>query len=133
MTMAHSVENITVTDVALTHIDPESFTDVESSMETVRFAIVLNTAPPEGWVTVFHTLYDRATMKIRPPVEVIGDRLWIDFLPRYEEDLQDYIGVLRGLIKLTNDDVKFSSEISAGIHADSKKQEFRHRLLSLTV
>ena len=133
MTMAHSIAEIVLTEVVLDHIDPDSFTDVESSPETVRFAIVLNTSPSEGWVTVFHTLYDRVDTPIRPPVEVLGDRLWVDYLPRYENELQDFIELLRGVAVLTNDDIKLTSEISAGIHADAKKQEFRQRLLSLKV
>ena len=133
MTMAHSVEDIVLTEIDLLQIDPNSFTDVESSPETVRFSIVLTSTPAPGWVTVFHTLYDNARLIIRPPVEVIDDRLWIDFLPRYESNLQDYINQLRGVAKLTNDDMRHSSEISAGIHADEKKQEFRQRLLSVKV
>jgi hypothetical protein len=133
MTMAHSVEDIVLTEIDLLEIDQSSFTDVESSPETVRFSIILTSAPSPGWVTVFHTLYDKARLIIRPPVEVIEDRLWIDFLPRYEKDLQAYINQLRGVAKLTNDDMKHSSEISAGIHADANKQEFRQRLLSLKI
>ena len=133
MTLAHSIEQIVLTEVQLVRIDPESFTDVESSPETVRFAIVLNTTPSEGWVTVFHTLYGRVKAVIHPPVEVIENKIWVDFLPRYENDLQNFIGVLRGLAALTNDDVKLSSEISAGIHADTTKQAFRQRLLSIEV
>ena len=133
MTLAHRVEQIVLTEIELVRIDPESFTDVESSPETVRFAIVLNTTPSDGWITVLHTLYSRVKATIHPPVEVIADRIWIDYLPRYENELQDFIGVLRGLAILTNQDVKLSSEISAGIHADATKQAFRQRLLSIEV
>jgi hypothetical protein len=133
MTMAHSVEDIALTEIDLLQIDSASFADVESSPETVRFAIILTSAPSEGWITVFHTLYDRARLTINPPVEVVEDRLWIDFLPRYEKELQTYLNQLRGLAKLTNDDMRHTSEISAGLHADAKKQEFRQRLLAVKI
>lgn len=131
ITEAQTDAKIAAVPIQFKEIDGNSFCDVEGSPEALRFAIVLTSSPSAEWNTVFHTLYTKFAGTVHPPVEAIADRLWIDYLPRYEQELNEYIGQLRAIVEMVNDEMRQTAEIAAGFEHDERKTKFKDIVMNL--
>ena len=91
-----------VKNIKLLNIDASDLQDVEDIPEAVRFSVVLSDPPSTIWVQEFDTAYGMLHHPIKPPFEVLQDRIWISFLPRYTKDLQAYINFLKIVVERAN-------------------------------
>jgi len=91
-----------VKPIKLMNVDTDNLQDVEDIPEAVQFAVVLSDEPSSIWVQEFGTAYGMLHHPIKPPFDVVKDRLWVSFLPRYASDLQAYVDFLKAVVDRAN-------------------------------
>lgn len=116
--------------IAMRSIDVEDLQDVEDIPEAVRFSVVLDSEPTAVWIQEFVTAYGLLHYAIKPPVEVVGDRIWISYLPRYANELQPYINFLKSVIDRANTEEKRTLQMHEH-DSTGQKAQFRERLKEL--
>lgn len=97
--------------VELERIDYDYLRDVDDIPEAVEFSIIASHEPSDTWITEFDTAYHAMHNPIKPPVSIIGNRLWISYLPRYSADLPNYINFILRVVNVANDEEKRSLTI----------------------
>ena len=116
-----------VKPISAVRVDADDLQDVEDIPEAVRFSIQLDHEPSGTWVQEFVSAYGLLHYAIKPPVEVIGDRLWISFLPRYGNELQAYVNFLKNVIDRANIEERRTLQMHEHDNSGQKAQ-FRERL-----
>jgi len=91
-----------VKSIRLLSVDADDLQDVDEIPEAIRFSVVLTDAPSSIWIHEFGTAYELLHHPIKPPFDVIGNRIWISFLPRYSKDLQAYVDFLKAVVERSN-------------------------------
>lgn len=124
-------EELTV--VRLREIDTEHLDDAEDNPEAVEFNVLLSGTPSEAWKQEFEQAYRQTPYTLKPPVEVIADRMRITFLPRYASELQGYFQYLALILARANDELKRTMDIQASHTQDERRAEFRRALQRITL
>jgi hypothetical protein len=119
-----------VKPILLQRVDTDDLQDVDDIPEAVRFSVILDGEPSPTWVQEFVTAYALIHYAIKPPVEVIGDRIWIAYLPRYANDLQPYLNFLKTVVERANFEERRTLEMHEHDNTGPKAQ-FRERLKAL--
>jgi hypothetical protein len=92
-------------------IDLDSLEEAEENYEAVAFDIILSGPPQEKWIEEFDIAYRTMPFDIKPPAEVIGDRLRVEYMPRYGDELQEYIDYLKLVLERVEEEVDKSESI----------------------
>ena len=121
--MPHEIPEITFQTIDLDNIE-----DVEENNEAFQFDIVLNQTPPDEWAREFEYLYRIGPHVIKPPVELVGDRLRIVFLPRYGSSLQGFLDFLATVVHHATEEARRTLEIRASESKERRRREFREVL-----
>ncbi len=122
-----------IPDIQLTGIDLDSIDDAEENAESVVFDITLSGHPTASWEEEFEYLYASTTFGIKPPVEIVDDRLRVHYLPRYQDDLQRYLNFLAGIAHLATAEARRTEEIKTRDEQENRKRQFREVLARVTV
>ncbi|MDR3710994.1 MAG: hypothetical protein P4L33_22050 [Capsulimonadaceae bacterium] len=117
-----------VPEVEIVHVDLDSIDDDEENAEAIQFDMVLSAHPTARWIEEFDILYQRRPFSIKPPVNVIQDRLRVHFLPRYTTELQSFIDFLDGVVRQATDEARQTEQIKTHEEQEKKKKEFREVL-----
>lgn len=119
-------EEITV--VRLREIDTEHLDDAEDNPEAVDFHVLLSATPSEPWIQEFEQAYRQNPYTLKPPIEVVEDRMRITFLPRYASELEGYFKFLALMLARANDELKRTADIQASSTQEQRRAEFRRAL-----
>jgi len=122
-----------MTVVRLREIDTEHLDDAEDNPEAVDFTVLLTTTPSEPWTQEFEQAYRQTPYTLKPPIEVVGDRMKITFLPRYANELEGYFKFLALIIMRANDELRRTAEIQASSTQEQRRAEFRRALQRVTL
>ena len=93
---------------------------------TLGFYVRLSRDPGAEWVVEFHAAYDTARYPGKPPVTYRGDTLCVAYLPRYADELPDFLKFLSGVVRETNQAVELRN--SALPDEEKEKADFRAKL-----
>lgn len=119
--------------IAMAAIDFDSLAESQDNHEAVQFDILLTSTPDSKWVDEFEIAYRTMPYSIKPPVEVVGDRLRVAFLPRYDRDIQGYIEYLKTVMRKADTEVDLSESISQRGNRPEKIELFRQTLKNVRV
>ena len=120
-----------VPEIDLVSIDLNSIGDSDDNAEAIVFDVVLNFQPSAQWTEEFEILYQRTPFAIKPPVTVEGDRLRVSFLPRYQQDLQQFIDFLAQTAHLATAETRRTEMIKRDDSKEDRKKEFRNVLAKI--
>src|SRR5579863_10051325 len=95
-----------IPEIVFKAIDLENIEDVEENAEAFQFDIILNQTPPIEWAHEFEYLYRIGPHVIKPPVELVEDRLRIVFLPRYNDNLQGFLDFLATVVHHSTEEAR---------------------------
>lgn len=118
-------------DVHMKEIDLDSIEDVEQSDEAVQFIVRLSDIPSQEWMAEFFYLYEREPHTIKPPIEIEDDVMHIQFLPRYDEELQDFLDFVGEICRRASEEAELTLAIQASEEKDMRKREFREFLATM--
>lgn len=121
-----------VKEIRLVRVDADDLQDVEDIPEAIRFAIILSSPASTIWVHEFGEAYELLHHPIKPPFEVIGDRIWISFLPRYCKDLQPFVDFLKAVVERANFEERRTIQMHEHDNA-SDKSKLRDVLRALRI
>lgn len=121
------------TIVRLREIDTEHLDDAEDNPEAVEFTVLLTQAPSVPWTQEFEQAYRQTPYTLKPPLEVMGDRMKITFLPRYASELEAYFKFLALIVARANDEIKRTASIQASDTQEQRRAEFRRALQRVTL
>lgn len=93
---------------------------------TFGFYVRLSRDPGEEWAVEFHTAYDTARYPGKPPITYRGDTLCVFYLPRYADELGQYLQFLGGIVRETNHAVDLRNR--ALPDEEKEKTDFRAKL-----
>jgi len=124
-------EELTV--IRLREIDTEHLDDAEDNPEAVEFTVLLSGTPSAPWNQEFEQAYRQTPYTLKPPVEVVGDRLKITFLPRYASEMDAFFKFLALMIARANDELRRTSEIQASHSQEQRRADFRRALERVTL
>jgi hypothetical protein len=120
-----------IPDIYFKTIEIESVESVEDNPEAVTFDISLTSTPPPHWLEEFVYLYGRAQFGLKPPIEIIGDKMHIMYLPRYSDDLQGFVYFLGDILVQSTKEARRTIEISQTDEKQRVKSEFQESLSKL--
>lgn len=121
----------TVTAVRMTAIDADNLGDVDDNPEAVQFAVKLSGVPPPGWTAEFEPLYAAAPLAPKPPVAVEGDTLQVIYLPRYTDQLPQFLETLGRVVSQTNAELVKTHDMKTSDAREQRKAEFSKALKQL--
>ncbi len=116
------------TIVRLRAIDTERLDDAEDNPEAIEFNVLFSSAPSEPWKQEFEQAYRQTPYTLKPPIEVVEDRLKITFLPRYASELEGYFQFLALIVARANDELRRTADIQASHTQEQRRAEFRRAL-----
>ena len=93
---------------------------------TLGFYVRLSRDPGAEWAVEFNAAYESARYPGKPPVTYRGDTLCVFYLPRYADDLPNYLKFLLGIVRETNHSVDLRNR--ALPDEEKEKTEFRAKL-----
>src|SRR5579862_437940 len=117
-----------IPEIVFKSIDLENIEDVEENNEAFQFDILLNQTPPDEWAREFEYLYRIGPHVIKPPVELVDDRLRIVFLPRYADSLQAFLDFLATVVHHATEEARRTLEIRSSDYKEYRRNEFRQIL-----
>jgi hypothetical protein len=121
--MAHEIPEITFKSIDLDNIE-----DVEENAEAFQFDVLLSQVPPPEWAHEFDYLYRIGPYVIKPPVELVDDRLKVIFLPRYSDNLQGFLDFLATVVHHSTEEARRTIEIRSSDSKERRRQDFRQTL-----
>lgn len=119
--------------VRLREIDTEHLEDAEDNPEAVEFTVLLSTTPSAPWTQEFEQAYRQTPYTLKPPLEVVGDRMKITYLPRYAGELEAFFKFLALMLTRANDEIRRTADIQASDIQDQRRAEFRRALQRVTL
>lgn len=93
---------------------------------TFGFYVRLSRDPGAEWAVEFDSAYEAARYPGKPPVTYRGDTLCVFYLPRYADELSQYLQFLGGVVRDTNQSVDLRN--SALPDEEKEKTDFRAKL-----
>jgi len=120
-----------VPEIEFKAIDVESIESVDDNPEAVTFDIILTAAPPVHWLEEFEYLYSRSQFGLKPPIHISGDRMKILYLPRYGDELQNFIGFLSLILERATAEARRTIEIQQSDEREKIKSDFKSVLTKL--
>ena len=120
-------------DIRMLAIDLDSIEDVEQIDEAVQFRVKLSGTPARDWLNEFEYLYRTVHHPIKPPVVVDGDTLQIQFLPRYDEDLQPLLDFIGDICCRASEEAHLTVSIRTTDEKEARKREFRKYLATMHI
>jgi len=118
-------------NVAMVGVDLDSLDESEDNHEAIEFDIMLSHVPDPKWVEEFEIAYRQTPHPIKPPLSIAEDRMTIAFLPRYSDELQDYIDFLQTIMDRADEEVRMTLAIQKHGHMAEHINEFRETLKDL--
>jgi hypothetical protein len=110
-------------------VDPETLEVSDAFPGTYGFYVRLSRDPGTEWAAEFESLYLLSSRPSRPPVIFRGDTLCVHYLPRYVQDLPEYLDFLTEIVTQTNVAVERRNAV---LPDDSAQREaFREQLRQL--
>ena len=117
-----------ITEIAFLSIDLDSIENVEDNPEAVTFDILLSRAPSADWLEEFDYLYHRIPSNMKPPIALRGDRLRVNFLPRYGDELQGFLNFLGSVVHQATEEERRTQAIQSSDRKEQLKRDFRQVL-----
>jgi len=114
--------------IRMTSIDLESLEDVDDIPEAIAFRVNLSCQPREIWRQEFDAAYHRMRNPIKPMIVVEEQTLWVAFLPRYVDVLQDYFNFLGRVVATANAEEARTLEIHYREGRHEPRDRFREDL-----
>jgi hypothetical protein len=118
-------------NVAMVGVDLDSLDESEDNHEAIEFDIMLSHVPDPKWVEEFEIAYRSTPHPIKPPVVVNDDRFTIQFLPRYSDELQEFIEFLQKMMDIADHEVRTTLAIQKHGHMQEHIDDFRKTLQNL--
>jgi hypothetical protein len=118
-------------NVAMVGVDLDSLDESEDNHEAIAFDIMLSHDPDPKWVEEFEIAYRQTPYVIKPPLTISGDRMTIEFLPRYSDELQPYIDFLQTIVDRADQEVRMTLAIQKHGHMQEHIDDFRKNLQTL--
>jgi hypothetical protein len=115
-------------DILMIGVDLDSLDESEDNHEAVEFDILLSQVPDPKWVEEFDIAYRGMPNVIKPPVHVVEDRFRVAFLPRYDDELQNFVEFLRGVMSRADEEVRKTEAIQKVGHLQEHVDKFRDSL-----
>lgn len=111
-------------------LDPDTLEVDDAFPDAYGFYIRLSTDPGIEWAAEFEAAYDALPYPGKPPIVFRGDTLAVFYLPRYAEDLRNFLDALEKTVATTNDAVQ---RRNAALPDDAAiREDFRNRLRELS-
>lgn len=129
MTGYHAAMPDRIQTAQIVGVDPETLEVSDAFPGTYGFYVRLSRDPGTEWAAEFESLYLLSVRPSRPPVIFRGDTLCVHYLPRYVQDLPEYLDFLTEIVTQTNVAVERRNAV---LPDDSAQREaFREQLRQL--
>jgi len=123
----------TPTPVYVKGVDCDDLRDVEDVAEAIEFSVVLTQAPSDTWWSEFEPAYASMPYSIKPQVRLDGNRIWVTYLPRYENEVQAYVEFITKVVERANEEETLTYEVHLKGHRSGPREQLRQSLKNVCV
>jgi hypothetical protein len=119
--------------VTLASIDLDSVAESLTNYEAVEFDILLSEPVDDKWIEEFDIAYRNTPFEIKPPAHAKTDRITVEYLPRYDSELQNYIEWLKAVLARVDEEIRKTLDILEHDARPHNTAQFREALKKVSV